>query len=198
MSIYKLILILVFVIALLYHLKGKKSLPIFFPFISIVIFFEIFCEYCYYRFYGNNILILNIYSRLCIYYYLFIYLEYFKEKSWKQFLKYLIFIYVMVSLVIFIYSIKKTKVDILNYNLGMTIILPLILFYLYDIIYNKSHFNILKDPYFYFSFGILLFYTSAFPLLGFINLLIKDHTHFLLILPPQLLLHSLLYLLLFL
>lgn len=177
MRAYKILLIITFLVVVVFKIKGRKNLPLFFPFILIVILFEIFGEYCYYKLYGDNILILNFYSRLCIYYYLFIYWNYLKEKSWSKQLKYIIILYSIISFLTFFYVLPEINADIVNYNLGMAIVLPLILMYLYDIIYNRSHFNIFKDPYFYFSFGILLFYTSAFPLLGFINILIRNNAY---------------------
>jgi len=175
MSIYKIILIAGFIVATYFQVNGKKSLPIFFPFMLVVVVFELFIEYYYYKIYGDNILILNFYSRLCIYYYLFVYWHYFRNRIWAGKLKFIVITYSLISFISFLIFLPKLEIDILNYNIGMFIVIPLIGVYLYEIIYLRDHENVFKNPYFYFSFGILIFYTSAFPILGFINILIVEN-----------------------
>ncbi len=178
MNIYEVILLITFFITCIGTVKKWKMLPLFSLFITTVILFELFIEYYYAQYVGNNLVVLNLYSRLCVYYYLFIYYQYFKLKKWASKLKFVIALYVILSLLAFLIILPAESIDIITYNLGMLLVIPLVILYLYDSIHVMDSGNYLNDPYFYFSFGILIFYTASFPLLGFINFLIVENPYF--------------------
>ena len=182
MDFYEIMLILALLVTVYYKFQGKRQLILFDCFIFFVVIFELFVEYYYFKIFGSNLIILNFYSRFCIYYYLFIYWHYFKARRWGFALRRLIQTYIVITLLVFIIIWPDKRIDYITYNIGMLIVLPLIGIYLYDKVYNQNSNNIFQDPYLYFSFGLLIFYTAAFPILGFINLLIvnnpfyKDYT----------------------
>ncbi len=44
----------------------------------------------------------------------------------------------------------------------MFVLLPILLKYMYDVIYNREYYNIYKDPYIYLSFGYTFFLYCRF------------------------------------
>lgn len=178
MNVFEYILLTTFLITIYGNLKKWKMLPFFPLFITTVVLFELLIEYYYAQYVGNNLVILNLYSRLCVYYYLFIYYQFFKFKKWAPKLKLVIVLYVILSFLAFLFIMPSENIDIITYNLGMFLVIPLVILYLYDSIHVMDNNNYLNDPYFYFSFGILIFYTASFPILGFINFLIVENPYF--------------------
>jgi len=69
----------------------------------------------------------------------------------------------------------QKRIDFLSYTLGFLILIPLMIRYLYEVIYIRPYYNLLTDPYIYLIFGLLIFYTSSFPILSFMNILITDN-----------------------
>ena len=90
-------------------------------------------------------------------------------------MKYIIIIFVTITLVWNFGFQDQHSIDYLSYNAGYLILIPMMLLYLHEVIYKKDYYDVLRDPYVYFVFGILTFYASSFPILGFINILITDN-----------------------
>jgi len=175
LKIYEVILIATLTLAAWYYYKGSEPFPFFLAFMVIVVMVEEVIKELYNVAYGTNLPAMNLYSKFCIYYYLFVFYELYKDRSWTKYLRFLIFGYVVLTLIWNFKFQDQIKVDYLSYNIGFIFLMILMLKYLYEVIYKRPYYNILTDPYFYFVFGLLLFYTSAFPLLGFINILITNN-----------------------
>lgn len=169
---YEIIIIIAFIIAFFRKKNKQEALPYFTFFITFVFLFEIFFEYYYYRINGDNLIVLNYYSRLCMYYYLFVFLQYFKQFMWAKKYNISFVAYVILSQIYFLLDWPDERLDGLTYTVGMIILFPLILKYLYTVVYDSKYSNILYDPYFYLSFGILIYFASAFPIITFINKLV--------------------------
>ncbi len=175
MDIYEYILVTTLGISLVSQARKTNSLPYFFPFILVVVLVELFIEMWYYKMYGTNFPVMNIYSKICLYYYLFVFYKYFERTKWSATLKWIIIFYIIITLLWNFAFHDATRIDYISYNVGYLILFPLMFLYLNKVIYEMEYFNVFLDPYFYFIFGILVFYTSSFPILGFINILITDN-----------------------
>ena len=156
--------------------KGQKGpFPYFLTFMVMVVCFEIPIDIWFKNQYGHNLHLKNLMAKLCIYYYLFVFYDYFRDRSWSKTMKYIIIIFVTITLVWNFGFQDQHSIDYLSYNAGYLILIPMMLLYLHEVIYKKDYYDVLRDPYVYFVFGILTFYASSFPILGFINILITDN-----------------------
>lgn len=57
----------------------------------------------------------------------------------------------------------------------MLIVIALTIHYLKTKLLSEQHWPVLHDPLCYFSAGILVYYTSSFPIITFANILITDN-----------------------
>jgi hypothetical protein len=159
--------------------KGQKGpFPYFLPFMVMVVSFEIPIDIWFKSLYGHNLHLKNLMAKLCIYYYLFVFYHYYRDRVWSMLLKYIILLYMTITLVWNFGFQDQDSIDYISYNAGYLILIPLMLLYLHEVIYKKDYYNVLRDPYVYFIFGILIFYTSSFPILGFINMLITYNPNY--------------------
>lgn len=163
-------------IAVWYHFQGKNSLPYLTLFLFIVNFTEIFLIMFWIKQFNSNVLIYNIYSIFCVSYYLFVYFDHFKKKSWIKGVITVSLLWFVYACWLVYYKFYEMAVVTTSYNLGMILVICLGLKYFYDLIYVDKYRSILREPLFYFSLGILLFYVSSFPILNFINFFIVDDT----------------------
>lgn len=122
---------------------------------------------------GNNYQVKNWVSKVCAIYYMYTYFHYFKNKPWMAWYRWVLLGYSVSVIVYNIFLHNNNRLDPTSYNIGFLLIIPMILIYLYDIIYTKPYFNVFKDPYLYLSIGLLVFYTSVFTMLTFLNVLIS-------------------------
>lgn len=170
------ICLIAFIVALYFHFQGKKSLPHLLLFLFVVNFIEIFLIMFWIKQYKSNVLIYNIYSIFCVCYYLYVYFHHFWEKSWAKRFIILAIVWFVYALILFIYNLNELKVNTSSYNIGMIMVMVLVLKYFYDLIYVDKYRSIVKEPLFYFSLGLLIFYVSSFPLLNFINFFVVEDT----------------------
>ncbi|MDB4539277.1 hypothetical protein N9231_02585 [Saprospiraceae bacterium] len=166
---YQLIFLLVFFVAIW---KAKDELIFFRGFIFIVILFELIINHISAVLFGSNFISFNIFSYLCISYYLMVYIHYFKEEKWINWIKYIAVLLFGFAICRFIYCLNNGIVDTLTYAIGLFIVCGLILRYFYHLLYIDTFRPINNDPLFYFSIGILLFFTCSFPILIHINKLV--------------------------
>ncbi len=113
MEIYEIIIIFTFIFSVITFNKRKEKiiLPLFIYFISLVFIFEIFIEYYLAKLFNNNIIGYNIYSRLCNYYYLYVFIDYYKNKLWAKIYLTLIINYIIWSIIYLILNIQILKFD---------------------------------------------------------------------------------------
>lgn len=179
MLLFESIFIATLTLAAWFTYKGQPSpFPYFLAFMVMVVGFEVPLDICFMNLYGHNLELKNLMAKLCIYYYLFVFYDYFKNRAWSRVLKYFILLYIITTLTWNFAFQDHSTIDYLSYNAGYLILIPMMLRYLYEVIYMRDYYNVLKDPYIYFIFGILIFYASSFPILGFINILITDNPHY--------------------
>ncbi len=180
MEIYEIIIILTFLISFYLTLVSKKrsQLPLFTYFIACVFIFEIFVEYYLSKIFKNNIIGYNIFSRFCNYYYLYVFLQFYRKQSWVNTYYIIVITYIIWSIVYLIINIHVLEFDVVSYNVGMIILLPVLLKYLFDVIYKRDYYNIYSDSYIYLSFGLLLFYSADFTILQFLNILVTENVDY--------------------
>jgi hypothetical protein len=171
-GLYRVINLLALFCAVYYYLKGKRGLPQILPFLLILIVLELYVKGYWSHHFKTNILIQNLTCRFTVFYYLWVYYNHFKAKStgkWILVFSIIYFIYVIYRLEFDIYT---TYFDFTTYLIGLAFTTLIILKYLYDIIYVDIYRNILREPIFYFSIGILIFFVSDFQILFSINELV--------------------------
>jgi|GEM_PF-2079261 len=178
MQFYKAILIVSLAVAAWNKNKGHEPFPYFLSFMAMVFILEIPVDYYIQKRDISNYPLKNLFSKLCLFYYLFVFYNINKKKVWSRKLGFTIIMFICVTLIWQFGFQARNTIDIVSYNAGYVLLIPFMLQYLYEVIYRYPYFNVFIDPYLYFIFGILIFYTSSFPILGFINLLITDNPHY--------------------
>ncbi|MBP6235663.1 MAG: hypothetical protein KA270_09915 [Saprospiraceae bacterium] len=163
-------------IAVWYHFQRKRNLPHLLLFLIIVNFIEIFLIMYWTKQYKSNVLIYNIYSIFCVCYYLYIYFHHFWEKTWTKKFIFLSIFWFIFAVSLFVHNFNVPTVNTSSYNIGMIMVIGLVLKYYYDLIYVDNYRSIAKEPLFYFSLGLLIFYVSSFPLLNFVNFFVVEDT----------------------
>lgn len=168
-----LILNILTLIVLIYPRKEKNSFH-FLYFILFVVLFESILAETWKSVFKSNHIPYGIFALICSYYYCFAYIKQgILRKINTQYFSYVWFL--ITILIIYIFSdnffILLSKMYLLNFTIAC--ILGVI--YLNSKIYSESSFdNIYEDPLLPFTFGILIFYSSSFPLLLFLETLISS------------------------
>ena len=164
------------VVVTIFNIIGRRqSLSYFHLFIMLVIGLEIIIPWSFKLYFTSNYLILNYYSKICMYYYIYLFIKIFEDRYWTKWYTILLVLFIIVTQANYFIALPVKKIDAISYNIGMVILFPLILKYLFERIYTDVYCDIFRDPHIYLAFGILLFYTSAFPILTFINVLITNN-----------------------
>jgi hypothetical protein len=135
---YKYILIGAFIAVTLKLLCNRDLLKGLYLFTFLVILFEFPLVALSELLTDSNYLALNYYSKICIYYYLYVFLFYFKNKKWVKYYWMLFLVYLIITQALFIFNYSEDLLDTFSYNVGMILCLPLVLLYLYEIIAIKS------------------------------------------------------------
>jgi hypothetical protein len=166
----------IIILTVIVSLFKKSKLKYFNYFIWFVFIFELFFEYYYKLTFGNNIKIYDAFGIICISYYLFIF-----QNKYKSISEYgskisgtIIILWLLVVSLRLVLIKNELFVDSINYNSGMLIVLFLIFAYVKNIIDTKHKELSSEYPFLLFAMGIVLFYTSSFPLITFINLLVTN------------------------
>ncbi len=156
----------ILVIAFLYGIKFMRSnnIPYLISFIGVAVFFELILGKLMKYYYGTNILSSNIFVIICVLYYLFLFTYEFRRK-WFWILATLYVVSILVS--------ARTQgfqnIMSFSYNTGMFLVLFTVFRYLYDLVIEDVYKPLYQIPLFWMSIGLILFYSSLFPLLTFLN-----------------------------
>jgi len=138
-------------------------------FLVSVVLLEIVLANAFSYIFGTNVLIYNILVFTCISYYTYVLNRHLEISSAIKFI-----LIAYLSLLVgdnFIWS-SWNDFNNLSYTYGMIYISVLCVMYLYQLL-DTDFQNYDKDPLFYLSIGILLFYTSSFTILLLNPLLMK-------------------------
>lgn len=149
-------------LSLIILLRKSIVLPKYFKeFLISVVLLEIVLANAFSYIFGNNVLIYNILVFTCISYYTYVFASNLKFLNAAK-----LIIIAYLALVVgdnFIWS-NWNNFNNLSYTYGMIYISVLCVMYLYQLLETDFQ-NYDKDPLFYLSIGILLFYTSSFTIL---------------------------------
>lgn len=161
-KIYQYILLLAFMLAL--WLRKENQVPYFLSFLAIAVFFELILGKMMIYYYGTNILTTNLYSIICVYYYLFL----FTREISKKWLWILVAAYT-VAMIISAYTQGFVVIMSIAYNSGMIIVMMTLFRYLHHLIIRDHYKPLHRIPLFWIAMGILVFYSASFPILNFLN-----------------------------
>ena len=168
---YQYILLLAFICSL--WLSKENRVPYLLVFLAIAVFFELVLGKMMKYYYDTNILTTNLYSIICVYYYLFL----FTQGMTKKWFWVLMSIYTL-AMLLSAYSQGFTVIMSIAYNSGMIIVMASIFKYLHDLIIRYHYRPLHKIPLFWMALGILLFYSASFPILNFLNrFIVADYNY---------------------
>lgn len=161
-------------IYLLFYLKRFWLVDrVFVTFVLVVAFFELIANVMIGFMYPDNIGVYNIYLLLCVTFYIYFLLKSIYERSNKIYLaKRLTFYWLCVSVIFTFIFTRYREVVTPAYSAGMLITIALIVMYIYRFLYKNSFEILTSKPYLFFYFGILIFFSAAFPLIIFVNELV--------------------------
>ena len=133
-------------------------------FLGISVAFELFIGKYFKEMVGSNTVSNNIYVVPCVVYYLYVFTHNQKKLIW------IVASAVFLLTVGFeIYMHQLTRIMTIAYNAGMLMVVWFIFQYLYDKVILNPFLDLLRIPEFWMAIGILLFYSSSFPILLFAN-----------------------------
>jgi hypothetical protein len=152
-------------------LRRRDAMPYFTLFLFISVVFEFFVETYIEHIYINNFVAYAIFGSFTVSYYLFLYLrEIFKDRRTTFLLITLYLVFCTVNL----FVIQGFDAfNNISYNLGMMAVVISIFVYFRKILVRLTYFKLASIPLFWLSVGIIMFYSSAFPVLTFTNFLIR-------------------------
>lgn len=173
MVAYKLILFINLIVAFLLQKERQNNLPFFFYFLFISVVFECFIgPYFAFKF-KNNAGVYNIFTIITFAYYSYI----FGSKTFLgNRIPWLIGLIIILSLSNLICFQGWFKVNTLTYNFGMFFVFTLILMYFSNKLNAEEPYEFTIDPRFWLGVGILLFYSSSFPILLHLDELIHSRS----------------------
>jgi len=166
---YVYINIVALILSLYYMYRGKHSLKYIVGFLLVAVVFETWVVDLFSKVYGNNFFAYQWFTVFCVAYYFFLYIDWFKDKAVGRYLRWIFGVWLLFAVVYNFVMVSQEDFNIMPYNVGMFLIAVFILKYLYDIIYIDSYREVFKEPLFYFSVGILLFYVCNFSILVLMN-----------------------------
>jgi hypothetical protein len=161
-QVYQYILIVALITA--YINRKRNYVRYLIPFLVVVVFFELILGKLMKHYYGTNILSANVFVIICVLYYLYLFTYEFRRKWYWL----LVSIY-LCSILIGSFTQGFTTIMSFSYNIGMFLVLVVVFRYLYDLVIKDAYKPLYRSPLFWIALGIILFYSSLFPLLSFIN-----------------------------
>ena len=161
-QVYQYILLLTFTGALL--LRRWNTIPYYIPFLTIAVFFELVLGKILKYYYGGNLISSNIFVILCVIYYLYLYTHDFRPR-WFWIMSAIYFVAIIISAV----TQGFNTIMSFSYNTGMFLVLGAVFKYLHDLVIIDSYKPLYRMPLFWIAIGIIIFYSSLFPLLSFFN-----------------------------
>lgn len=159
---YQYILLLAFIAAV--WLRRENNVPFLVPFLGLAVLFELVLGKLMKYYYDNNMITTNIFVIICVLYYLFLFTQEFR----KQWYWLLAGIY-LISLGISSYTQGFMSIMSIAYNTGMIMVIVSVFRYLYDLIIRDHYKPLQQIPLFWMAIGVLMFYSSSFPILNFLN-----------------------------
>jgi hypothetical protein len=138
----------------------------------LVIMFELLVNKIFIQLYKNSIFSNNVYISLTTTFYIYFLIKdiWYQKKESKAFILAISWLF-LTFLFTFLCIDMKSSISP-TYNLSMFGIVVLILTYLYKVIYKDEFKPLVSTPKLFMYFGILLFFTAAFPIISFVNKLI--------------------------
>lgn len=169
-NIYVTINAIALICAIYFWFNNTQSLKGIVYFLLFAVVFEGFLSSYIAKTYGTNFYAIQWFASMCAAYYLFIYVDWFKEKSWIKYLRSFFLLWIGFTLIYnIVFQSYPPVLYILPYKVGMFVVTVLIIKYLYDAVYVDKYREVLKEPLFYFSLGLLFFFVCNFSLLTMVN-----------------------------
>ena len=168
-QIYQIVLLIAFLIAAFRHKHNR--VPFLIEFLSVAVFFELVFGKLMKYYYGSNMISSNVFVIICVLYYLYLFTFEFR-KRWFGVLGVIYAVAVLTSA----WTQGFNTVMSFSYNTGMFLVLFVIFRYLYDLVIKDAYKPLFQFPLFWMAIGIMLFYSSSFPVLTFLNRFIASDT----------------------
>lgn len=159
---YQYILLAAFVAAI--WLGRENKVVFLLPFLGLAVFFELILGKLMKYYFDNNMITTNIFVIICVMYYLFL----FTRKNRKRLFLVFVALYLL-FLVVSMYIQGFNSIMSIAYNAGMIMVILAIFRYLYDLIIMDQYKPLHQIPLFWMAIGILMFYSTSFPILNFLN-----------------------------
>ena len=135
----------------------KTLLPIFFAILFLV---ESICYYLK-TIKINNLVIYNLWFPIEFMFYSYWVTAYYDSKGFKRIFHFLIPFYATVVFVIYVFSDSLLKFNSVAFQLGFLLLLPVLLFKLYENVNQSTIENPIKNPIFWLITGLLISYVFS-------------------------------------
>lgn len=117
----------------------------------------------------SNVLLFSIYSIIELSFLLYFFRETIYGTDIRKKIRVLQFVMPPIYLVNLLFVQGPRQFNTYTYSLGSLVLVALGVLYLYRLFRNKDTVNLLREPAFWISVGVIFFYTSALSMVGVIN-----------------------------
>lgn len=156
-------------LALFFEQGVPRSLKYFPPFLLITVLVEI-AGFELSKRGMSNVLLYSLFTTFEFVFYLLVLRSIIQSKKAKRIIQFIIWAYPVLAL----FNISFIQVHTfhsITYSLGCLIIVGVCVFYFLELFRLSKSVNLLRQPGFWISSGLLFFYTCGFPLVGMVNFL---------------------------
>lgn len=136
-------------------------------YLTITFLIETWAVWIYYKG-GTNTLLYNLFTTFEIVFYIWMFKCIITYKKFKRILSILIFVYPALS-VANSFFIQRGGFHSVTAGLGSLVIVICAIFYFYELFNSEKSVNLIRQPEFWISSGLLFFYSCSFPLFSLIN-----------------------------
>lgn len=154
-----------------FSLYSQKNIPrhlFVFPIYLMVTFsIEAWCMWLYYNG-GTNVLVYNIFTAAEIVFYMWMFKGIIVNVLVKKILNVLLFVYPLLFLLNTLF-VQKGGYHTITAGLGSLAIVLCAIFYFFELFNSEKSVNLIRQPEFWISSGLLFFYSCSFPLFSLIN-----------------------------
>lgn len=144
-----------------------KYLFVFPIYLAITFLIETWAVWIFYRG-GTNALLYNLFTTFEVVFYIWMFKCIVQNKIFKKIISILIFVYPALS-VANSFLIQRGGFHTVTAGLGSLVIVTCAIFYFYELFNSEKSVNLIRQPEFWISSGLLFFYSCSFPLFSLIN-----------------------------
>jgi hypothetical protein len=118
---------------------------------------------------GHTLVLYNVFSIVNYCFYLFVLGEIVRSKRVKKLIWWSIGLLVLLSIINLLYVQKISSFNSMTFSLGALLIVSFCIYYFFELFQLPTAVNLLREPAFWISSGLLFFFVCSYPFFGLVN-----------------------------